>query len=122
MSLRRQSARAAAGLGPGAGTRTLSFPSRVTAITTPSAAKMVAAAKAAWKPLVSAVSGLLPCAWERATVERIARAEGEENAPAAGPPDLNRRVREPGGEPGVCVGDAGQRDDRAGDVGGPEPG
>src|SRR3954469_8370680 len=116
MSLRRQSARAAAGSVPSAGTRTLSFPSRVTAITTPSAAKMVAAAKAAWKPLVSAGSGLLPRAWARATggggggvvALRVGQGGGGEDRDADGAADLERRVREPGGEPGVCVGDAGQ--------------
>ena len=75
---------------------------------------MIAVANAAWKPLVSAASGSAPSACETATVERIA-------TPTA-PPIWNDELFEPGGQPRVGLGDAGQRADRARDVRRPEPG
>ena len=100
--------------GGGAGTGTRSFPSSATAASNPSTAKMIADEKADWKPLVSAASGLLPSAWDTATVERIA-------TPTA-PPIWNDELVSPDASPAYRLGDAGQRADRPRDVGRPEPG
>ena len=52
---------------------------------------MIAVAKAAWKPLVSAASGSAPSAWDTATVERIA-------TPTA-PPIWNEELLSPEASP-----------------------
>lgn len=62
----------------------MSFPKRAIAISSPSAAKTTAVAKAAWKPLVSAPSGSLRVG--------MRHGDGGEDRDADGAPDLERGV------------------------------
>ena len=91
-----------------------SFPSSATAASNPSTAKMIAVANADWKPLVSAASGSAPVG--------LGHGDRREDRDADRAADLERGVVEPRCQPGVRLGHAGQRADRARDIGGPEPG